>query len=64
MITITRAVFPQSGAVYPAWQGMQYLRDMFSGRGKLEPLDNGRYPGMPWTTARDVLAAHELGRHG
>jgi nucleoside-diphosphate-sugar epimerase len=64
LIAFTRAVFPQSSAVFPAWQGMQYLRDMFSGRGKLEPLDNGRYPGMPWTTARDVLAAHELGRHG
>jgi len=64
LITITRAVFPQSRAVFPAWQRLQHLRDMFSGRGKLEPLNNGRYPGLPWTTARDVLAAHELGRHG
>jgi nucleoside-diphosphate-sugar epimerase len=43
--------------VYPPWQGMQYLHDMFSGRGKLEPLDNDRYPNLPWTTVRDVLAA-------
>jgi hypothetical protein len=57
LIKITRAVLPKSSAVYPPWQGMQYLHNMFSGRAKLEPLDNDRYPGMRWTTARDVLAA-------
>ena len=57
LIKITRTVFPQSKAVYPPWQGMQYLHNMFSGRAKLEPLDNDRYPGMRWTTVRDVLAA-------
>jgi len=29
---------------------------MFDGRAKLEPLDNDRYPGMRWTTVREVLA--------
>jgi hypothetical protein len=48
-------VTPQSDAVFPAWQGMQYLRDMASGRGKLEPLDNDRYGRRPWTSAREVL---------
>jgi len=57
LIKIMRAVLPQSSAVYPPWQGMQYLHNMFSGRAKLEPLDNDRYPGMRWTKARDVLAA-------
>jgi nucleoside-diphosphate-sugar epimerase len=57
LIKITRSVFPQKGAVYPPWQGMQYLHNMFSGRAKLEPLDNDRYPDMQWTTVRDVLAA-------
>jgi hypothetical protein len=57
LIKVTRAIFPQSRAVYPSWQGMQYLHNMFSGRAKLEPLDNDRYPGMRWRTARDVLAA-------
>ena len=57
LIKFTRAVFPKSGAVYPPWQGMQYMHNMFSGRAKLEPLDNDRYPGMRWTTVRDVLAA-------
>jgi nucleoside-diphosphate-sugar epimerase len=57
LIKITRAILPKSSAVYPPWQGMQYMHNMFSGRVKLEPLDNDRYPAMRWTTARDVLAA-------
>ena len=57
LIRITRAVFPKSRAIYPPWQGMQYLHNMFSGRAKLEPLDNDRYSGMRWKTVRDVLSA-------
>jgi hypothetical protein len=36
---------------------MQYMRNMFSGLPKLEPLDNDRYPGLRWTTVREVLTA-------
>jgi len=57
LIKITRAVLFKSSALYPPWQGMQYMHNMFSGRAKLDPLDNDRYPGMRWTTAREVLAA-------
>ena len=57
LIKVTRAVLPKSSALYPPWQGMQYMHNMFSGRAKLEPLDNDRYPGMRWTTVRDVLTA-------
>jgi nucleoside-diphosphate-sugar epimerase len=56
VIRIARAVTPRSDSVFPVWQGMQYLRDMSSGRGKLEPLDNDRYGQRRWTTARDILA--------
>ena len=55
LISVARTLTPRSDAPFPAWQGMQYLRDMSSGRGKLEPLDNDRYGPMPWTSARDVL---------
>ena len=58
LIKVARAVAPGGREVYPAWQGMQYMRNMFDGRAKLEPLDNDRYPGMRWTTARDVLCAY------
>lgn len=57
LIKFTRAVVPKRNDLYPPWQGMQYMHNMFSGQAKLEPLDNDRYPGAQWTTARDVLAA-------
>lgn len=69
MIATARRLAPQPGAVFPAWQGMQYLRDMMRGDGMLDPLDNGRYgdrlgdrfgdrPGRGgWTSAREILAA-------
>ncbi len=56
VIGAARALTPRNDAVFPVWQGMQYLRDMSSGRGKLEPLDNDRYGRRSWTTARDILA--------
>jgi len=46
LINLMRRVAPQPGAVFPAWQGMQYTRDMFSGGVRLDPLDNDRFPGM------------------
>jgi len=57
LIRVARAVAPKEKELYPAWQGMQYMRNMFDGRAKLVPLDNDRYPGIRWTTARDVLSA-------
>jgi uncharacterized protein YbjT (DUF2867 family) len=56
VIGVARAVTPRSDDVFPVWQGMQYLRDMSSGRGALAPLDNDRYGPRTWTTARDILA--------
>ena len=55
VIAITKRVAPGKDDLYPPWQGMQYLRDMLSGRGKLEPLDNDRYPALAWTSVRDFL---------
>ena len=57
LIKVARTVAPGEKELYPAWQGMQYMRNMFDGRAKLEPLDNDRYPGIRWTTAWDVLSA-------
>lgn len=42
--------------VFPAWQGMQYIVNMFSGEGKLSPLDNDRYPELEWTKIEEVLS--------
>ncbi|MFD1188060.1 NmrA family NAD(P)-binding protein [Pontibacter rugosus] len=59
MIKFTRAIMPQSNEVFPPWQGMQYLRNMFSGKAKLEHLDNDRYPDISWTPVSEVLAAYK-----
>ena len=56
VIRIAKLVAPQPGAAFPPWQGMQYMRDQFSGRAKLSPLDNARYPGLTWTSVRQHLA--------
>ena len=56
MIRMTRAFTPDKGELYPAWQGMQYMHNMYSGTAKFERLDNDRYA-IPWTKARDVLGA-------
>jgi nucleoside-diphosphate-sugar epimerase len=58
MIKLAQTAAPQANETFPAWQGMQYMRDMFSGRAKLEPLDNNRYPNLRWTSVRERLAAH------
>ncbi len=55
LIGIARFVAPGAQDTYPAWQGMQYLRDMLDGRGKAATLDNDRYPNMRWHTVKDVL---------
>ena len=57
LIGVAKRVAPQAQETFPAWQGMQYMRDMFSGQGKLEPLDNERYPDVRWTPVRAQLAA-------
>ena len=57
LIRLAKIIAPQPHAVFPPWQGMQYIRDMFSGRGQLQPLDNDRYPNLRWTSVREHLAA-------
>lgn len=61
LIKVAHTVAPGERELYPAWQGMQYMCDMFRGHAKLESLDNDRYPGMRWTTVRNVLSARQSG---
>jgi uncharacterized protein YbjT (DUF2867 family) len=59
MIRITRTLLPKKKEVFPAWQGMQYLHNMYTGLPKLAPLDNHRYPGLRWTSVKEVLKQKE-----
>jgi uncharacterized protein YbjT (DUF2867 family) len=53
-----RAAHPETeNEEFPRWQQAQYMHNMQSGRAKLDPLDNDRYPDVKWTTIRDLLSA-------
>ncbi len=50
LIALTRRFAPEPDEVFPAWQGMQYMRDMFTGQAKLSVLDNDRYSEIRFTS--------------
>ncbi|MEJ5166808.1 MAG: NmrA family NAD(P)-binding protein [Thermoanaerobaculia bacterium] len=54
-IKILKTLNPAKNKLYPAWQGMQYFKNMFEGKCKLEPLDNSRYPEIKWKKVEDIL---------
>lgn len=60
LINIARKVAPGEKKLYPAWQGMQYMRNMIDERANLNLVDNERYPNMRWTTVKDVLSMHQV----
>lgn len=43
--------------VIPTWQAMQYMVNMMSGAGKLDPLDNGRYSDLKWIALEEFFRA-------
>ncbi|TDN39937.1 NmrA family NAD(P)-binding protein [Hymenobacter sp. UV11] len=59
LIRVTRRLMPAPNDVFPPWQGMQYLHNMFTGLPKFASLDNNRYPEINWTSVREVLAARQ-----
>ncbi|MBK8557420.1 MAG: NmrA family NAD(P)-binding protein [Lewinellaceae bacterium] len=58
IIKIARTLSPGKNDLYPAWQGMQYMRNMIDARATIEKFDNDRYPAMRWSAVKDLLAAH------
>jgi len=55
LIGYVRAQNPASeNEIFPPWQGMMYGYDMFSGHGKLHPLDNEKYD-VKWISVKDFL---------
>jgi uncharacterized protein YbjT (DUF2867 family) len=40
---------------FPVWQQLQYVRDMASGKARLSPVDNARYPEIVPRTVRGLL---------
>lgn len=55
VIAFTKWIAPGAGELYPSWQGMQYMHNMYSGVAKFPAVDNARYPGHSFTTVREYL---------
>jgi predicted GNAT family acetyltransferase/uncharacterized protein YbjT (DUF2867 family) len=60
LIDRMRAADEAPASVFPAWQQLQYARDMASGRGQLRPVENALYLGVKPMTVRDLLASGPL----
>ncbi len=60
VIKLTRFFSPSEKELYPAWQGMQYMRDMMEGRIVFQKYDNDRYSNIKWTSVEDFLIKEKL----
>ena len=60
LIKLTKRFSPEDGELYPAWQGMQYMRDMMEGRVIVDLYDNPRYPELHWTSIKSFLNSENI----
>lgn len=58
IINIAKTFDKSNTELYPAWQGMQYMKDMMQGRAVLQDHDNTRYEGIQWTNVKEFLVSH------
>lgn len=59
IIKIAKTISPSKRELYPAWQGMQYMRNMMDRRSILNTNNSNRYPDLKWTSVKDLLSNHE-----
>ncbi len=55
IIGLTKLLTKETNELYPPWQGMQYMHNMYSGVAKFDKIDNDRYQ-MKWVTAKELLS--------
>jgi nucleoside-diphosphate-sugar epimerase len=60
MIKVTRFFSPSENELYPAWQGMQYMRDLMEGRIIFQKYDNDRYAHIKWTSVKEFLVNEKV----
>jgi nucleoside-diphosphate-sugar epimerase len=60
LIKMTRFFSPSEKELYPAWQGMQYMRDIMEGRIIFQKYDNDRYSYIKWTTVKEFLVNEKV----
>jgi len=60
LIKVTRFFSPSEKELYPAWQGMQYMRDLMEGRIIFQKYDNDRYAHIEWTSVKEFLVNEKV----
>jgi hypothetical protein len=60
LIKVTRFFSPSKNELYPAWQGMQYMRDIMEGRIIFQKYDNDRYSYIKWTSVKEFLVNEKV----
>ncbi len=55
LIKVTRFFSSSEKELYPAWQGMQYMRDLMVGRIIFQKYDNDRYSNIRCTSIKEFL---------
>jgi nucleoside-diphosphate-sugar epimerase len=60
LIKLTRFFSPSENELYPAWQGMQYMRDIMEGRIIFQKYDNNRYSYIKWTSVKEFLVNEKV----
>lgn len=60
LIKVTRFFSPSENELYPAWQGMQYMRDIMEGQIIFQKYDNDRYPYIKWTSVNEYLVNEKV----
>jgi nucleoside-diphosphate-sugar epimerase len=60
LIKVTRFFSPSKKELYPAWQGMQYMRDMMEGRIIFQNYDNERYLNIEWSSVKEFLIEEKV----
>ena len=63
VIKITKFFSPAKDELYPAWQGMQYMRDMMEGRVEIKKYSNDSYPDIKWTSVNEFLGLEKFSKN-
>jgi NmrA-like family len=60
IINVAKFFGKNSKELYPAWQGMQYMRDMMEGRAERNVHANDRYKNIHWTSVKEFLVKENV----
>ncbi len=60
IINVAKFFGKNSKELYPAWQGMQYMRDMMEGRAERNVHANDRYQNIHWTSVKEFLVKENV----